>query len=669
MNMTKKISTWISILFFSGSLFSQENIKLKSPNEKLSISVQISDVVNYALSFDDDIIVENSQISMKLANGKHWGIKPRLRSKKMFYKNEKISTCIYKKSEIQNEYNELILKFHDNYNLIFRAYNEGMAWRFESEMKTDFIVNEEQATFNFPRNFKAYIPYVKSSAGYENLQGQLMTSFESLYEYIHLSEWDDKRLAFAPIMVECDKGRKVVITEADLINYPGMYLHNKNKGKTLYGFFAPYPDVVQQNSKDIREEIILSRKNYIAKCSPNTCFPWRIIIVAKSDVELLGNDMVYKLSTPAKGDFSWVKPGKVTWDWWNALNLFGVDFKTGINTDTYKYYIDFASQNGLEYIIMDEGWSDLNNLYQVVPEIDLKNLIAYSATKNVGIILWLPYYGFAKDMENICKYYSEMGIKGFKIDFMNRDDQPMVYFHYQAAKIAAKYHLLVDFHGTYKPTGLQRTFPNVLNFEGVFGLENMKWSGIEHDMVTYDVTLPFIRLLAGPADYTPGAMCNANKENYRPVHSQPMSQGTRCRQLAQYIIFDSPLCMLADSPSNYQKEQECTQFISRIPTVWDETIALEGKIAQYIAMARRKDNVWYLGVMTNWNKRDLELDLSFLGDGMYTAEVFCDGINADRVASDYVRVVKDVSVEKKMKVTLMPGGGCVMRIEKKQYRK
>ena len=355
-----------------------------------------------------------------------------------------------------------------------------------------------------------------------------------------------------------------------------------------------------------------------------------------------------------------VKPGKVAWDWWNDWNISGVDFKSGVNNDTYKHYIDFASEHGIEYVILDEGWAVNRqaDLMQVVPEIDLPMLCAYAAQKNVGLILWAGYWAFNRDMEGVCKHYSAMGIKGWKIDFMDRDDDEMVRFYEKAAATAAKYHLLVDFHGAFKPAGLQRTYPNVLNFEGIHGLEQMKWSSPEVDQVTYDVTVPFTRLVAGPADYTQGAMRNATRSNYYPCNSEPMSQGTRCHQLAEYLVFDAPLTMLCDSPSNYRKEEECASFIASIPTVWDETIALEGKIAEYVVIARRKGSKWYVGALGNWDERDLVINLSRLGIGAKQGEVYVDGVNADKKAQDYRH--ETVSLNGIWKVHLAPGGGAVL---------
>ena len=449
-----------------------------------------------------------------------------------------------------------------------------------------------------------------------------------------------------------------------MLNYPGMFLKVASDNRGFLGEFAAYPKEISVEVRGLKG-VVKTREPYIAKVEGKTAFPWRVMVISEKDTDLLCSDMVYKLATPAaEADYSWIKPGKVAWDWWNDWNLYGVNFRAGVNTETYKYYIDFASKFGIEYVILDEGWAVAGaaDLFQVVPEIDLEELIRYAYGKNVDLILWAGYRAFDLDMERVCKHYAKMGIKGFKIDFMDRDDQYMVEFNRRCAETGAKYKLLIDLHGTSKPTGLQRTYPNAINFEGVHGLEEMKWAETGTDQVTYDVTMPFIRMVAGPLDYTQGAMSNANKENFKAVYSEPMSQGTRCRQLAEYVIFDSPVNMLCDSPSKYLQEEECTKFIAGIPTVWDESLPLEGEVGKYIAMARQKDNIWYVGALTNWEARDMELNLSFLGEGKYKAEIFEDGINADRVSKDYKYKSVSVLENKKLNIHMASGGGFIMRI-------
>ncbi len=626
--------------------------------------------IEYAVSHEGDQLLVSSPLSMQLADGTLLGVDARISGAKSKSVNSEIQTVNYKKNVVADQYNELDIRFKGNYRLVFRAYNEGVAYRFVTDMKNPFVVTSEQVQYNFPGSPKVYVPYVNNQNGAKDtFTKQFYNSFENTYQHINLTDWETGRLAFLPLVVEGPSGKKICITEADLLNYPGLYLSNQNNANSLTGVIAPYPKEIKQGGHNNLQGEVQSSESFIAKCEGQTAFPWRVIIVSEKDYELANNDMVYKLASPNRlSDVSWIKPGKVAWDWWNDWNLYGVDFKTGINNETYKYYIDFASDHGIEYVILDEGWAVNReaDLMKVIPEIDLPMLTEYASSKNVGLILWAGYWALNRDIEGICKHYADMGIKGFKVDFMDRDDQPMVDFHRRTAEIAANYQLLIDYHGSYKPTGLHKTYPNVINFEGVHGLEQMKWSPANVDQVTYDVTIPFIRMVAGPLDYTQGAMRNATKNNYRPVNSEAMSQGTRCHQLAQYVIFESPLNMLCDSPSNYLSEPECTAFIAEIPTTWDETVAMNGEIAKYVTLARRKGDVWYVGSMTNWDARSMELDLSFLGEGRYTAELFKDGINAHRVAKDYRKEIIDIPANRKLAVNLAPGGGLALKITMKK---
>jgi len=649
---------------FSTVVNAQRLFTVKSPDDRISATISVGELVEYTIAHDGDIILDKSAISMTLADGKVLGKNAKLSASSTKTVNETIDAFVYKRNKVADNYNELTLKFKGDYHIVFRAYNDGMAYRFVSTSKKPFIVEDEQAEFNFPANNMMYVAYANAKG---TLEEQYQNSFEQPYHYITLSDFDEGRLGISPLLVESVKGKKVCITESDLMDYPGMFLYPGDKNNSLKGRFAPYPKDIEQGGHNNLQGMVKSRENYLAKYTVGTNFPWRTVIISTKDSELADNDMVYKLATPSKGDYSWVKPGKVAWEWWNDWNLYGVDFKTGVNNETYKYYIDFASIHGIEYVILDEGWAvNLKaDLYQVVPQIDLKELVRYAESKNVGLILWAGYYAFARDIERICKHYSEMGIKGFKVDFMDRDDQPMVDFHRRGAEIGAKYKMMIDYHGTYKPTGLHRTYPNVINFEGVNGLEQLKWSGPELDQVKYDVLIPFIRQIAGPMDYTQGAMRNATKGNYRSVNSETMSQGTRCRQLAEYVIFESPLNMLCDNPSNYMREPECTEFIATIPTVWDNTVSLDAAVGKYVAIARQSGNSWYVGALTDWDARNLELDLSFLGEGNFQGEVFKDGINADRAARDYKKEVIDIPSNRKLPVSMAPGGGYVIKIYRK----
>ena len=631
---------------------------LKSPDGKIVVTVGSGDHVSYAIERDGIKLLAPSQISMTLVGGYVYGGKD---SFKMTRKSvdQTVPAQNFKRAKVRDHYNEMTLST-GSYDIVFRAYDDGVAYRFVARGKAgEFAVAYEQAEFAFPYDYQAYVPYVREK--YASFEPQFFNSFENTYAHHAVSKWEKGRLAFLPLTVEAANGIKLCITESDLRDYPGMYLSNQEGGRSLRGVFANSPAKVDQGGHNMLQGLVRSRRNYLSKTTSPHAFPWRVIAIAKEDRQLAESDLTWRLATPASGsDWSWVKPGKVAWDWWNDWNISGVDFESGINNDTYKYYIDFASEHGIEYVILDEGWAvnKQADLMQVVPEIDLPMLCNYAAGKNVGLILWAGYWAFNRDMEGVCKHYSKMGIKGFKIDFMDRDDDEMVQFYEKAAATAAKYHLVVDFHGAFKPAGLQRTYPNVLNFEGIHGLEQMKWCPPEVDQVTYDVTVPFTRLVAGPADYTQGAMRNATRSNYYPCNTEPMSQGTRCHQLAEYIIFDAPLTMLCDSPSNYRQEEECTSFIASIPTVWDETIALQGKIAEFVVIARRSGSKWYVGALGNWDERDLEIDLSRLGIGAKQGEAYVDGVNAHRAARDYRK--EKVSVNGTWKVHLAPGGGAVL---------
>lgn len=632
---------------------------LESPDGTVAVTVATDGGIRYSITVDGKQVLAPSRISMTLENGTVYGGIASVRKTVKSSVNRMVKAQAYRKALVKDNFNQIELFFRD-FKLTFRAYDNGVAYRFTSLSKKAFNVKEEQVEYAFPDNWNAYVPYVN-----QNDQGafdeQLHNSFENHYRHQALAGWDTKHLAFLPLMVEAENGVKLCISEADLLSYPGMFLYNGDCDNTLSGYFPKYPVSKTVGNGDGRSFYVESTEDYIAKCEAGCTFPWRLIGISRNDWEMTDNDLVYLLASPADPavDYSWVEPGKVAWDWWNNWNIYGVDFESGINNDTYKYYIDFASRYGIEYVIMDEGWSiGFDDLFHIVPEIDLPGLIEYGRQRNVGIILWAGYGPFQKDIEKACKVYSEMGVKGFKVDFMDSCDQPVVEFHRNTAEIAAKYHLMVDFHGTYKPTGLSRTYPNVINYEGVFGLENLKWNNTA-DQVTYDVIIPYIRFFAGSADYTQGAMRNASKANFRAVYDEAMSQGTRCHQLAEYVIFSSPLNMLCDNPSNYMAEPECTEYIADVPEVWDETVALDGKVGEYIAIARRSGDKWYVGVLGNWDERDLELKLDFLPEGNYGMTVFRDGVNANKAARDYKKVSCPLPEDRTLKVHLAQGGGYV----------
>lgn len=650
---------------FALSVQGQKQLLLSSPDGKLKSTITVGDKLTYDISCNGQQVLAPSPISATLDNGKVWGDKARL-SKVTEKKNDtQIDAPFYRSSCVRDYYNELTLRFKGDYSVVFRAYNDGVAYRFVNHAKKPFCILNEEVDYRFPADVTASVPYV--NAGKDgDYNGQFHNSFENVYTTAPISQLNKERLMFLPLVVQATPEVKVCITETDLNNYPGLYLTNAKGSNSLSGIQAPYPKTMKQGGHNNLQMRVQTREEYIAKVDGPRNFPWRVAVVTTRDTQLAASNLSYLLAEPSKlSDTSWIKPGKVAWEWWNDWNLCGVDFKTGVNNATYKAYIDFASQYGIEYVILDEGWAvNLKaDLMQVVKEIDLKELVDYAAARNVGIILWAGYYAFERDMENVCRYFSEMGVKGFKVDFMDRDDQLMTDFNHRAAAMCAKYHLILDLHGTHKPAGLNRTYPNVLNFEGVHGLEQMKWRPAGFDQITYDVMIPFIRQVAGPMDYTQGAMRNATRENYYPSNSEPMSQGTRCHQLAMYIVLESPFNMLCDSPSNYMREQESTSFIAQVPTVWDETVVLDGKMGEYIITARRKGDTWFVGGLNNWDARDVEVDLSFLSSGSHKAVLFKDGVNAHRTARDYKREEVSVSSTQPLKVHLAPGGGFTLQID------
>ncbi len=664
----KNIITFAVAAFLAAtSVFAKDvTYSLASPDGHISASVTVGEEIRYTVSRDGQVLIAPSAVSMSLSDGIVFGRNDRVRKAVRTSFDETFPAVAYKKAEVRDNYNQITLMFKE-FALVFRAYDDGVAYRFESRLGKgrEYEVLSEQAEFDFGQDRDAFVPYVIGLGG-KQFDGQFYNSFENTYTVQKLSGWRRDKLAFLPLVVAAENGVKVLVTEANLTNYPGMYLLGEEGSARLRGVFAPYPKTVEQGGKHLLHGIVTEREDFIANVSGDEVFPWRTVVVSTSDAQLAVNDMVWKLSpAPDAGtEWDWVKPGKVAWDWWNNWNVYGVDFKSGINDETYRYYIDFAAAHGIEYVILDHGWAVRlkADLLQVIPEIDLPGLVEYGKERGVGIILWAGYWAFDKDMENVCRHYAEMGVKGFKVDYIDRDDQIAVDFHARAAEMAARYGLLIDFHGTYKPAGLNRRWPNVVNYEGVHGLEQMKWSSPSVDQVTYDVTAPFIRMAAGPMDYTQGAMRNATKSNFRPVNDEAMSQGTRCRQLAEYVVFDSPLNMLCDSPSNYMREPECTGFIASVPTVWDESLPVNGEIGKFITLARRSGDTWYVGALTNWDARDLTLDLSFLGEGDWTLDIFRDGINADKAARDYAHISAPVPADRRLTVRLAPGGGWVAKV-------
>jgi len=622
-----------------------------SPDRRIKVKILINENISYSVYFDSATVILPSAISLTVNDGNILGYRPKVLNSKLETVNRIISPVVPEKRKfIIDHYNELSLDFSGKYGLIFRVYNDGVAYRFMTKFDNKINIISEQAVFNFAKNHYIYFP---TEEGF-------ITHCERHYEYLPLNKITFEKMSSLPVLIDNKDGLKVAITESDLDDYPGMYLTGSDSGSfSLYGKFPAYP--IKQKQKGDRTLLVTKRADYIAITEGNRVYPWRIIVIAADDAGLIETDIVYRLAKPLQlKDTSWIKPGKVAWDWWNANNIYGVDFKAGINTKTYKYYIDFAAENNLEYIILDEGWSDTRDLFKINPDLDMEELLAYANEKHVGVILWVVWLTLDRQLHKALDAFEEWGIKGIKVDFMQRDDQKLVNFYHKIVKEAAKRKMIVDFHGSYKPTGLRRAFPNLLTREGILGLEHNKWC--EKVTPEHDVTVPFIRMLAGPMDFTPGAMINAQKKNFRPIYDRPMSQGTRIHQLAMYVVYESPLQMLADCPSNYLKEPEIMSFLSKVPTVWDETKVIAAKVADYVVIARKCNEEWYVGAMTDWTPREFDIKLSFLEKGNYIADIYSDGVNAHRYAADYKKVRMKVTQNDRLKIKLAPGGGWVARM-------
>ena len=651
-----QINLTILLLFLVLETFAQKSksYQLTSPDGKNVIKIDAADILQWSVTNNATQVIAPSAILLQLQTGEALGNKAKIISAKTEKINSGFKAIDYIKDIVPDVYNQLTLNCKGDYGIIFRAYNDGVAYRFFTKKSGEITIVNEGVNFNFDKDYKCYVPFVRDFRGKE----QYIQSFEALYTEKNISQFSKDTLGFLPVMIDLDDHKKAVLTEADLEDYPGMFLKvNDKNDHSFMGVYASYPLAEEQGGYYMLNTMVSKRADYIATVKGTRSFPWRVIIISENDTDLLNNDMVQKLASPSRiTDLSWIKPGKVAWDWWNNWNISHVDFKAGVNTETYKYYIDFASANKLEYVILDEGWSNDLDLMDVSPKINLQEIIDYGKQKNVGIILWAGWYAVNSKMDAVFAKYGGMGVKGFKIDFMDRDDQKMVSSLYAIAKKAAENKMIIDYHGMFKPTGLQRTYPNVVNFEGVKGMENVKWTPND-DVPRYDVSIPFIRMVAGPMDYTPGAMRNSTKAGFVPNNSMPMSQGTRCHQLAMYVVFVAPLQMLADNPTAYMKEQESTDFIAKVPTTFDKTVPLAGAVSEYVAVAREKNNVWYVGAMTNWNERDITINFSFLGKGNYEAVIFKDGVNADRDATDYKKEITKITSADTMKIHLAPGGG------------
>jgi len=638
---------FIAIIIENGS--AQSSYDLRSPDGRIEIRIRTSGQVQYDVVLKGRAVLEKSTLSLDVDH-KKLGMQPKVIDAKRRSHDEEVVPVVRQKfATIRDHYNELKLSMDSGYAVVFRAYNEGAAYRFETSIPQEKVkIYAEEAAFNFSANDIVYYPQEDSFFSHN----------ERKYLPQHLSEIAPEFLATLPAVVDVGEGAKVAIAESDVESYPGLWLRGTG-GFGLTATFPPYP--LKESLTSDRDYRVVESADYIAVTAGTRTFPWRVIGIADRDGDLLTNQIVYLLEKPSQvQDTSWIKPGKVAWDWWNANNVYGVDFKAGINTETYKYYIDFAAKYGIPYIILDEGWYKLGNLLDVVPEINMQELADYAKQKNVGIILWVVWKTLDDQLLPALDQFEKWGVKGIKVDFMQRSDQILIDYYHKISRETAKRKMLVDFHGDQKPATMTRTWPNLISTEGVRGMEWSKWSAESEPK--HNVTLPFTRMFLGPMDYTPGAMRNATKATFAPIHSQPMAMGTRCHQLAMYVVYESPLQMLSDSPSNYLREPEIMDFLGPVPSEWDETRVLDARIAEYAVVARRNGRDWYIGAMSDWTPRNVDIDLSFLPEGNFTMEAYQDGVNADRNASDYKKITAQVTKATKLKLPLASGGGWAARI-------
>lgn len=636
---SKLLATGFSLMcFFS---MSAEKYTIQSPDNRLSVTVSTGTNTTYQVDFDGKRILDPSPISMTFDNGASIGRNMKVKDVIKDSSDKIIKPVIRQKSaSIRDNYNSMKL-LSDGYNIEFRVYDDGLAYRFHTDFPDSLKVLSEEATFCFPADFDALFPEERT----------MLSAQQPVFKPMKLSEIATDKFCSTPILLKADDKVRVFISESDLESYPGMFLRKQGKHE-LVGKYAAVS--LEDYRTDDRQIFPTKRADYIAKVNGTRNFPWRAMIVTDNDANLITNQLIYKLAPESKGDFSWVKPGKIAWDWYNALVLTGVDFKCGVNNDTYKYYIDFASRNNIEYVVIDDGWSEAWDVTKTIPEINIPDLVAYGKKKNVDLILWVSWAPFREKIDEAFDKFNEWGVKGIKMDFMNRDDQEMVDFYYEVARKAADHKMLVDFHGAYKPTGWIHTFPNVLTSEGVAGLENHKWGSFVTPK--HNVTLPFTRMVAGPMDYTPGAMKNLHEKDHQINFNLPASVGTRCHQLGMYVVYESPLQMLADTPTAYEKEPECMQFLSQVPVVWDETKVISAAVGEHIIVARRNGDTWYLGGMAGEKGGSFEIPLDFI-KGNKTMTSWEDGVNVDLNAEDFAVRTKKVKADNKISISMYDGGG------------
>ncbi len=650
----KKIA-FVLILLTVGILTYGQEFQLESPDGRLQLSISADQSLHYRLSSDDTVLIQASEIAL---------ITDKFDSRKMLSSlqaDKQEGREIYRPywgicDSINSHYRLLNLQLSPDLLIEFRLYNYGMAWRYIADYSEDLTIQNEIAEFNFPKNTKIWFPEVEG----------FHTPFEPSYDYSDISDIEAEKTALPPLLAEVSNYR-LLLAEANLFDYPGMFLEKTTQG--FSGIFAAYPKKEKEqilgrlrliNIPQLSKMMVKKRENYMARTSGSRNFPFRAILINRSDKELISNTLISELATSPKRDFSWVKPGKVVWDWYHKWNFPDTDFKAGINTETYKYMIDFAARNGIEYINIDDGWSPLHNFDKVNKNLDLPEVLAYAEENGVGVFIWCVWQSIENPSleENLDKFKA-MGVAGLKVDFFDRNDQRVVGFVEQLADEAAKRKLLLNLHGMYPPSGLSTTYPNIVNVEAVLGLEYNKFS--DRCTPRHNLTIPFVRNTAGPMDYTPGGMRHIRPEEFEKSWGNPHVMSSRAQQAAMYIIYHGGLQMLADSPVFFKRDSLMLNFIKHIPVSWDEVKPISGKIGEYIVLARRKGDVWYLAGMTADKAQSFELPLTFLPEGNFEMQLLEDGNSLSELSQKTQIVNKNTVLNMRIKAL----GGFAARIVKK----
>jgi alpha-glucosidase len=634
---------------------------IDSPDGKIQAELAVDSTFRLSISYSSQLLLKTSSIFMKLDNNENPGVNPRITDVKFRKRNDSIVAPFYvKRKLIRDQYSETEFICKGSYSLIIRAYNDGIAYRFTIGRKDSITVQNETAEFEFPQGSELIFPEMSKREG----QDEFHTSFEENYKTEELSKLNTKQMAFLPVIIVPAKNLpKLLLTESDLEDYPGMFISGTASGKAkLKAVFAPYPLEEKVAGDEFKQWVVTKRASYIARTKGTRLFPWRIFIVAVNDSVLPGTDMVYRLASPNRlKQTEYIQPGHCTDDWEIRMNLFNVPFRAGLNTASYKYFIDFALRYGFRYVMIDAGWSSNGDLFKINPDVNMDEVAEYARGNKTGLFLWTEALALRRQLDSALDQFAKWGIRGINVDFMDRNDQKMVNFYYKIAKATAKHNMMVLYHGSFPNAGMERIYPNIITRESVLGSEYNIWS--DRCSPKHDLYLPFLRMVAGTMDYEPIIFNNATKESFRIVGDNVMTQGTRIHQLATNVIYDSPLQVFAGNPSMAVLEPEFTLFMSEIPTVWEETIVLEAKCGEYLVMARRSGDFWYLAAMTDWTPRELSVSLSFLKTGNYNLTEYKDGINADRYAADYVQSQIKVKSTDHMKIKLAPGGGYVAKIQ------